>query len=606
MSQGEVVLVADEMFRNMKLAETRRGVRVGYKTRRHVRLDAQGGSNSGEALTSRKFSHTPSGLIGSKPQIYYELPVEVGNVDDITQLVGQIGLKPLGGNKMIKTGTLTLNTLTIATNEVTEKCDMLSVTESRKVLSEISPAFVPDNATKFNLQDADKNVLASGDQAGNDENYSSRGLFGNGYRITDVVEDKTNRKVQFTLHLKEALCLEGLSFRNLDPHPFYNLSKFKIDLTFNANPWRNLFNIAEGSDFTVKWQTGANLNVYCLIDEFELSDLIKLPTEPLVYNMPKVEYEEKFYSKTVTGNGTSVTIQSDLYESAVVPSYCCMAIVDGSYDQTDDDAKMAVPHRTMDIDNVTVEINTQDNKLSSVLQVETLYEMSRKAGYNLSFANFTSQVMSWKSGAGAGDASTKDHVASNGWFCFKLSDLGISVDKLSANVAEKITMKFNIKAKNNTDVSMDSYKFKFFYVTDSMIVADGMNYLNETASVLPSELMDVSNESGDVRSWKIVYEADHSENVLGGNKFINGLRNLGRKIGRALRSDTAKQISKVLRNAPFAKKFVGDDSAIGKFAKDQGYGNTGGEVLRVGRGKGKGKGKGGAMMSRAELLGSLE
>lgn len=593
-----IVKIADKKLESLKLSDVSLGTHVGYRTYNRSVNDPSGAQTKG-SLVSRTFNvNATVGAMSSKPYLYYELPVVItgsagSKIANATSLKNKVGLKQLGGNKMVLNYEVSINKYPRSTDHVKELCDMLCVSETREVLSEISPVFKADNSVAFNLDTSIRNVLADGDQSDPNEMYSSRGLYGNGYMIKDLNIDATgNGTASFTLCLKTAVIADPFQYRSVDPSPLYNVSSVQVKVTYNQNPLRNLFNIAE-STWTVAFDTSDEAgapNVQLLLDEFEPSYVIKKPTVPLAYNVPEIEYDEQLKDTAVPAdNKKIINFTSDKYTGMGIPSLMAICMVDARYDNSTDTARYHdVPHRTLQITKFGVSINNEDQKLFDISQPEVLYEISRSCGYNLDLANFTNAPLSYKrAGNPAADVPIR---ASNGWLFFRTTDFGLSDAFMGSNVNAPFNIKFHIQCVNNTGVAFTKgYKFKFYRVMDQVLVADGEKYELRPALIEPSRLAENDAEGNEA---PVVFEEDNSKNVLGGNRFMDRLKRFGRKVGKFLKSDKAKEIASHLRNAPMVKKFVGDDTDLGKLAKKHGYG-----VLKIG--------KGGAAMSREALLKDL-
>lgn len=423
--------IVDKDLQFMPLNQVSLGTHVGYKTYR--RQTAQQDGSASANLDQRSFSIVPSlGAISSKPYIYYEIPVTftgsvanplTGADDDerVTKLKNKAGLKPLGGNRMHQSVELSVNKKPFNTSYVSKICDLLSVSESRAVLSEISPAFKADNCAQFaGLLESTRNVLHWGSEVPPGDEFTSRG-FGNNYQaVVTGSSNAGNGSVNVTFKIKEALIADPAQYRELQPNPWLDVDTLDVKIIYNQSPLRWLLNMTN-SDWTVASNGVVNVNI--LVDEYQMSDLIPKPMGPLVYNAPKIEYEEKDVSPAIA-NGATGTYQSDSYRKMGVPSLIAVCLVDRRYDDSSADY-YEVPHRTLEITSLNVRINNEDPKLTDLTQAERRYEVSRDNGYNGSLLNFTNGRYN------SGDSTTN---ASNGWFLFKMSDFGVSNQYMQSNV----------------------------------------------------------------------------------------------------------------------------------------------------------------------------
>jgi len=496
---------------------------------------------------------------------------------------------------------VSINKKPFNTNNIAKECDLMSVSETRAVLSEISPSFKADNCVNYSaLTDTSRNVLHWGVDLPPGDEFTSRGASGNNFRVVyNGSGDTGNGYVDATFYIKEALVARPLQYRSLSPNPFFDVDNLDIKIIYNANPFQWLLAMTNPT-WTATTQPLKTIDVSILYDEYQLSDLLPKPTEALVYNAPKIDYQEAPMTDAVA-NGVSGTYHSQNYRKTGVPSLIAVCLVDRDYDRN-----YHVPHRTLEIQGLTFRVNNEDDKLSDLNNnPELLYELSRDRGYNLSLTNFTNSLY---------DAGAPGSNASNGWFLFKVSDFGTASQYMQSNVYSEFNVEFQILWKNSTGVDFPSgFLFKMHLIYDEVLVKQDRMYTIESALIPPSRLLE------SIGNAPIVFDDDKSKNVLGGNKFFNMLKRGFNRVKDIIQNPKTKQAIREIRNLPGISDFVGDSTTAGRVANTLGYGampmngsgmnHLGMGVNHIGRGKRKAPSKrskrGGKLLSDQDLLSQL-
>lgn len=617
--------IVDKDLQFMKLNDVALGTHAGYKTFRR-KSAKQDGAPSG-LLDQRQFSIIPSlGAISSKPYLYYKLPLRIlggagagndlkagGNAGDpeaeknlrrINKLRNKLGTKPICANRMNNSVEVSINKKPFTTNHIAKECDLMSVSETRAVLSEISPSFKADNCADFNaLTDTSRNVLHWGVDLPPGDEFTSRGASGNNFRVVyDGSGEAGNGYVDVTFYIKEALVARPLQYRELSPNPLFDVDTLDIKIIYNANPFQWLLAMANPTWTATNQPNGQGvalpISVNILYDEYQLSDLLPKPTEALVYNAPKIEYQEYPETAPIVAGATGQW-QSQTYRKTGVPSMVAVCLVDRNYDQN-----YHVPHRTLEIEQIAVRVNNEDDKLVDLNNnPERLYELSRDNGYNLSLSNFTNSLY---------DAGAVGSNASNGWFLFKVSDFGTASQYLQSNVYSEFTVEFHIAWKNSTGVDFaNGFLFKMHLIYDEVLVKQDRMYTIESALIPANRLLE------SVGTAPLVYDGDKSKNVLGGNKFFNMLKRGFNRVRDFVKNPKTKQAIREIRNLPGISDVVGDSTTAGRVANTLGYGampmgsgmnHVGMGVNHVGRGKkapAKRSKRGGKAVSEQDLLSQL-
>jgi len=477
----------------------------------------------------------------------------IGPVDaQAADLKDKLGMAGFPLNSMISTAKVTMNNMTMTTS-VSQHIQLYLNSLSDEVSSQVSPCFMPDNLSKFVegsldnlLRWKDDSIMALA---------RSRGFAGN-YKVTmtnkpaGTYAGYTKQTVLVEVELDELLAANPFQWKEGEnAQPFYNLPKYSIELALHQDAFNRIVNLND-SDYSIAIPTTAGfsaLDLRVAIKSYTPHLKMVIPS-PLYYNSQTVQT----WSTTVPGLNAGTphndNVQTNDLNITGAPSMFALCIRD-----RDADANPQLPYRTASIDSVRIRVNNHDGQLGEYTSRD-LYEISRKNGYRQQFGSFCGQRRD-PSDAGAGNCS-------NSWFFFKLSDL--STDEFTvSNSNVQLNMTVEVKYSNNTDANMPNLVSTLYTIRDNVVICDNGNF----ESVLP--LLDAQQ----IADAKVEFVDDNEEvnNVLGGKKnFWRGLRRFGRKIGKALTSNTAKKIARTVRNLPGVKDLI--PQSVHQVADMAGYG----------------------------------
>ena len=318
-----------------------------------------------------------------------------------------------------------------------------------------------------------------------------------------------------------------------------------------------------------------------------------------MYNMPTIKFQSQApvpVPKSATENSLT-SFDYQLSRENGIPSaiMVCARLVG-----CDDNPNWA--NRTLPIRRIGFSLNGSAEELGAVDNPHELYRISRKNGYALPPSSFYGSSIDGSDG----------NRGTGCYMILKPSDVA-TLAGVQSNVNTGFNLKVNLQCFNPYNkyadgAYEDKYEVKVWMFYDNVLVNDNGVYTEAGALIEPSKVLSELAKRGDAESgskgFQPVFEdLDNYANVMGGkgrfwSKIGRAFKHGWNKVKDWAKSDQAKNLAKTIRNIGPLKSLTGDNSALGKAAAHYGYGNSGGELNKLG---GKLTMRGGAAMKTDDL-----
>ncbi|WP_461589775.1 major capsid protein V20 domain-containing protein [Winogradskyella sp.] len=533
---------------------------------RKIRPNVGENAKTGNVLWNYSF---PDGLVESVPKLRETIVFKVAGTTKAA-LKSKIGLAYFAINKMITSLNVEINGKKFSSNPA-QTVDIITHAGDPNENALLSQLSQPNDYREFNTELLNDPLIIGGDAV---NSINSRGL-GCRYKVVDIstADGDTTVKVE----VEEAIIASPFQYQKpLSAQPFHNVNSFIMNMNIDANP-NVLFNKNSSIAGAI---TLESIHHELLIRTWNPNVKANIP-KSLVYNAPLIERKQV---KTVTLGALKTKINLDSFVLNGVPSMFALVV-----------KRPFVPNKAQSYQPITkISISTDNRQnLLSNLDAYQLYLLSSKNGLNLRPAAFL--------GYQADPTSATDNPGIGSIMYFRPSDLGLNSDTV-ANVNKTMNFNMEIEVKSEdveTKFNVELYTFSDNFVYDT----DGT--FTEVRPLLTSEELLKSPTQYSVQD-------DSMKRVLGGGKVGGNLMNVLSGMMDFLKSPLGKSAVKLGRNnIPYLRDVARDGTMLGNVASHFGYGNKGGDLVKLAGSKGKksgtkSKAKGGKVASKAQLLKSLK
>lgn len=541
------------------------GTRVGNTSNIYERYNSSniGDGNVSSGSTAR-FELIPGSniLTDSTPVIEADLTIEVENTGTATtanhysvnNLRGALGTRPMALNRSIKAGSVAMNGSTRLSSQPAEHANAVLYSLDEGTLERLGYASVPDYNFIFDNELTRDPLKPIEDSA----TGNTRGL--GATKVISVIQGDTNKKIIVNLRLSERLMLNPFQWFKKTASPFVGINKMDVSLSMVSDFLKSMVNFNKPTDNdAIKLQLNS-----ATLSKIQLVFRTHAPSLQIEYPL-KAYWDVPYIQETIGTTSGHIPINGDAdleitarnYDQ-VPKAWMLYAVEEGFPNDID----VSAPVRYYPITDPSVNLGSKRNQFQS-WSVDDLLLMSKKNGYNglnSSFFGVGSEVNPNVDGnkyAGTGcviiftpsDMDTEENVVSN------------------AN----LTFNFSVKAKvhNNDQVNAKKLQLRMVSVEDGILSYYNGRYSEEKAGILPNDLAKAELD---------YYDTSYHQNV--GNGFLSNLWHKAKKIAK---NPLTKELSRVVRNLPYASDYVGDNTAVGRIAKQHGYGKKkGGNVISVG------------------------
>lgn len=591
----KVVIKRDSKLHFLDSSNVAYGTESGYNAITETTYPPTGGNKE---FVSKQYSITSNNLQDScvKMRCVLKFAVYKAGADVGNEIQNRIGLRAFPMNRAVQNSKVELQNMNCSTN-IHDYVEMLCVSMDDGQASMIAPAFYPDSKSLFKSSTND-NALRWSDDTSKPYN-TSRG-WGQNYsvKVFDVNAGVRSAPYNFAhydvvVSWDEILMARPFQYQENNPHPFVGLGNYKVNLDFVSNPLSQIVNL-NAAGYVAGFPPVANYNpidLQLVVKSYQPHLSVNVPST-LYYNSPIFNRYEQSFSQ-VANNSISDFLTINNVQMTGCPSMFALCVRDASVD-TD----MSKPYNTFNIEQVSIKLGDRSGLLSEYSSRD-LYNLSRDNGYKLGYNSFSGEQANPLQINPQKEDQDGDGTGTNCWLFFKLSDLGTN-EFIVSNSNQIIDITVQAKVKNVLGAAKTPTA-TLYVIRDNVVEASAGNW-SEKLPLLSAE---------DINNGSVMFEdLERADNVLGGKgKFLRGLKRFGQRVLRGLTSNTAKNISKTIRNLPVVKDMI--PSTVHSIANATGYGvvrsagrplrsagrkrRTGGQALR----------SGGKKMTKAEMMKKL-
>lgn len=512
------------------------GTTLGYSSKFQNHYEPDGGnSNANSGFRSNYTFVVPSnqGMTDSNPRLRVGFDLYIydkTNAVDVgqTDIVNKIAPSCFMVNQMITSATVKLGDLSRSTPPY-QLANAVARSLDRATLAQLSPVFQADNTWEYNTAALGlaKSVLQWGvnddsvmEARGPGKNYrATLEAINAGVKIPNNNVTPTKKYVKLHIEISEALLARPFQYMmGGNARPFVDHPQMNVNLQMRNNLIAKMFNVA--SDWSGNFDFAlSNCNIHLDVFTYNthLNFLKKVPKQ-IFYNSVDFElHEEPVLSSPIINAGTH-TFQN--YQLQSCPSWFALCLVDSQYGESS-----VVPHRTLAINNIKVQLRSQGSILGELTQ-DDIFRLSERNGSNSEYASFTNLDVT----VGGADKV----YGSNGWLLFRLSDLN-TPETIQSNSADPISIRVQVSYDAPPTVAMSNgFKAQLFCAYDKIIVntrGAPIEWREDSAAVDPEKVARPSNYS--------FANMNYSKNVLGGRRrkvmeffkrAFNKAKDLGRKV----------------------------------------------------------------------------
>lgn len=588
-SNPEVIALASKKWNFLTPSKTKQAFEVSLRARN--RREYQDSGNNTSVSGPKNFVLSASDMMNSNIDLVVDLKfrVEGDDWDAVSKLNDSIGLRTFPVNNALQNVSVTgLNGISPSENPY-ENVTFYSRMMSEELRSACSQAYKFDDSNGNNRTGM-RNIYKWGNSTVADEQDNG---FGNGYEVIELTEATVggNAGVNVHLRIKERLqCQPFQWFQGYEPVPFNQVGQFQLALQFkNDALYRMVGTVTDVDAPTIKqfnsasaWDsshTGA-LSVKAVIQTEIPSASISVPPR-ILYDAPRVNYYSTSTSNPTLAAGAEVGSAEtyNLGNFTTVPSLWGIYIKE---DENSNKTQTDYIDRHAVITELSIQIGSNNVALSD-LDLEGLYRMSAKNGYNGTFGSFSGSTLGYE-----GD----NRIVGNGQVIyFKPNDLALNDIFYVANSASQpINVAVSVKYKNPFETDFAGLNLYVLALEDN-VVDTQYNKWSEYRPILTGAQI----TNAPVR----ITDLNESSNQLGGASVLESLKRGWKK---AL--DFGKKHKEAINALSDVGMMVAPEVALpAKMAYDVAMATKGSALVPVaGKKAGRPKKKtGGKSMSQAQL-----
>ena len=530
------------------------GSRVGNNadTYREIAPNSGGTATVGNVEWNTRF---PDGLVESTPKLRSEITFLVtglaaGNIGArLGQIQDKMGVASFPLNRAIQTATVDINGFQ-TTTQIAATIDARTANMDPMDLALISQASETDD-----YEDFDATLLIDPLRSGGNaiDSIKTRG-FGAQY-IVEFADTATDTELLVIVTLEEMIAADSFQWdKPRNAQPFKNINSFILTLNLQnvGNSVLNINQTLAGVAATVQ-----SARHSLLVRTWTPSVVEKIPPS-LVYNSPRTTQIARQSSVVPVGGG-QISLNTTTING--IPSMFALLV---RRPRTPFGAVRFCP-----IEQVSIDMDNRQAIFQHMNQYQ-LYSLASRNGYNKRFATF----------AGSLNVPSSSNHGAGSVFYFRPSDMGLTEGSMANS--DK-TLNIGVSLTVNGSAAAEDCTVELYAVYDNFIIDNNGFFSDFAPRVSPEKLL----------SSPIQYAVeDNTMNRVLGGSFWTDLWNTGRRGYQWVTSPMGRSTTRAVRNLPYIRDYVGNDTGIGQVATRYGFGKgkksskkEGGELVKLGGAK---------------------